>query len=130
MKKLYVAPSGAHFLVSFVVGGISRASIHRPELCLPSQGYVMSNPRNIEAGGRPWHLIDIAKPGITSGMDAYTFFNQEGFRTASHMRRIWKDVIDRSVLNRVDRWVMLSVHVTDATEAELKVFLDSLGGGR
>ena len=127
VKKMYVAQSGAHFLVSFVVGGTSRASIHRPELCLPSQGYVMSNPRNFEAGGRPWHALDVTKPGISSGMEAYTFFNQEGFRTASHTRRIWKDVIDRSVLNRVDRWVMLAVHATSANEAELKAFLGSLG---
>ena len=122
------APSGAHFLVSFVIGGTSRASIHRPELCLPSQGYVMSNPRNFEAGGRPWHALDMVKPGGLPGMEAYTFFNQAGFRTASHTRRIWRDVIDRSVLNRVDRWVMLTVHVTGATEPELKAFLERIGG--
>ena len=128
VKKVYVAPSGAHFLVSFVIGGTSRASIHRPELCLPSQGYVMSNPRNFEAGGRPWHALDMVKPGGLPGMEAYTFFNQAGFRTASHTRRIWQDVIDRSVLNRVDRWVMLTVHVTGATEPELKAFLERIGG--
>ena len=126
-KKMYVGTSGAHFLAAFIVGGTSRASIHRPELCLPSQGYVMSRPRNIEAGGRPWHIIDIAKPGGASAMEAYTFFNQENFRTASHSRRIWKDVLDRSVLNRVDRWVMLTVHAFGATEFELKRFLDSMG---
>ena len=126
-KKMYVATSGAQFLAAFIVGGASRASIHRPELCLPSQGYVMARPRNIEAGGRPWHIIDIAKPGGSSAMEAYTFFNQEDFRTASHTRRIWKDVLDRSVLNRVDRWVMLTVHAFGATELELKRFLDSMG---
>ena len=127
VKKMYVAQSGAHFLAAFVIGGVSRASIHRPELCLPSQGYVMSNPRNLDAGGRPWHVLDVAKPGESRGMEAYTFFNQEGFRTASHTRRIWQDVLDRSVLNRVDRWVMLSVHVSGATDEELKSFLESLG---
>ena len=126
-KKMYVATSGAQFLAAFIVGGTSRASIHRPELCLPSQGYVMSRPRNIEAGGRPWHIIDIEKSGGASAMEAYTFFNQEDFRTASHTRRIWKDVLDRSVLNRVDRWVMLTVHAFGATELELKRFLDSMG---
>ena len=127
VKKMYVAQSGAHFLAAFVIGGVSRASIHRPELCLPSQGYVMSNPRNLDAGGRPWHVLDVARPGEGRGMEAYTFFNQEGFRTASHTRRIWQDVMDRSVLNRVDRWVMLSVHVSGATDDELKSFLELLG---
>lgn len=127
IKKMYESRSGAQFLASFVVGGTSRASIHRPELCLPSQGYVMSNPRNFDVAGRPWHVIDIAKPGGASAMEAYTFFNQERFRTASHTRRIWQDVIDRSVLNRVDRWVMLTVHALGATEAELLEFLKAMG---
>ena len=127
VKKMYESRSGAHFLASFVVGGVSRASIHRPELCLPSQGYVMSNPRNFDVAGRPWHVIDIVRPGSHSAMEAYTFFNQEGFRTASHTRRIWRDVIDRSVLNRVDRWVMLTVHAVGATEDELVEFLKSMG---
>ena len=127
IKKMYESRSGAQFLASFVVGGVSRASIHRPELCLPSQGYVMSNPRNFDVGGRPWHVINIAKPGGASAMEAYTFFNQEGFRTASHTRRIWQDVIDRSVLNRVDRWVMLTVHALGANEAELLEFLKAMG---
>ena len=127
VKKMYVSKTGAHVLVSFVIGGTSRASIHRPELCLPSQGFVLSNPRNFDAGGRPWHAIDIAKPGGASAVEAYTFFNQEGFRTASHTRRIWKDVLDRSVLNRVDRWVMLTVHSGGLTEQELRAFLASLG---
>ena len=127
VKKMYESRTGAQFLASFVVGGVSRASIHRPELCLPSQGYVMSNPRNFDVAGRPWHVIDIAKPGGASAMEAYTFFNQEGFRTASHTRRIWQDVIDRSVLNRVDRWVMLTVHALGATEADLLAFLKAMG---
>jgi exosortase/archaeosortase family protein len=126
-KKMYESRSGAQFLVSFVVGGVSRASIHRPELCLPSQGYVMSNPRNVDVDGRPWHVIDIAKPGAYSAMEAYTFFNQEDFRTASHTHRIWRDVIDRSVLNRVDRWVMLTVHAAGATEGDLLEFLKAMG---
>ena len=88
----------------------------------------MSNPRNFNAGGRPWHAIDIVKPGGQPAVEAYTFFNQEGFRTASHTRRIWKDVIDRSVLNRVDRWVMLTVHAFGATEQELMAFLALMGG--
>jgi hypothetical protein len=127
VRKVYESRSGALFVASFVVGGTSRASIHRPELCLPSQGFVMSNPRNFDVSGRAWHVIDIAKPGGRPSMQAYTFFNQEGFRTASHTRRIWQDVIDRTILNRVDRWVMLTVHAIDATEADLLEFLEAVG---
>jgi exosortase len=128
-KKLYESRGGASFLVSFVVGGASRASIHRPELCLPSQGYVMSNPRNFDAAGVPWHAIDVCRPGGTPSVKAYTFFNQTGFRTASHTARIWRDVVDRSVFNRVDRWVMVTVSAFGATEAEMREFLGLLAAG-
>lgn len=45
-------------------------------------------------------------------MLVYTFFNQAGMRTASHTRRILQDVLDRSFLNRIDRWVMVSVQAS------------------
>lgn len=128
-KKLYESAAAGNFLVSFVVGGVSRASIHRPELCLPSQGYVMSNPRNFEAGGVPWHAIDACRPGGAPSVKAYTFFNQAGYRTASHTARIWRDVIDRSVFNRVDRWVMVTVSAFGATEKEMRDFLGRLSAG-
>ena len=109
-RRLYVSPSGATFLVSAVIGGVSKSSIHRPELCLPAQGYMMGNPSDFMVGGRPFHSVEMTPPGGVPGTLAYTFFNQEGVRTASHVKRILKDVWDRSVLNRVDRWVMVTVH--------------------
>ena len=51
-------------------------------------------------------------PGGLPGTMAYTFFNQDGLRTASHLRRIFADVWDRSIHNRIDRWVMVTVHVS------------------
>lgn len=125
-KRMYASRTGANFLVTIVVGGTSRASIHRPELCLPSQGYVMSNPRNRECAERPWHFIDIMRHGGMRGILAYTFFNQDGYSTASHTRRIFMDVLDRSLLNRVDRWVMVSVNAMGANETELVDFLSAL----
>ena len=109
-RRLYVSPSGASFLVSAVIGGVSKSSIHRPELCLPAQGYMMGNPSDFMVEGRPFHSVEMTPPDGVAGTLAYTFFNQEGMRTASHLKRIMTDVWDRSVLNRVDRWVMVTVH--------------------
>ena len=111
-RRLYRASSGAEFLVSVVIGGETKNSIHRPELCLPAQGYLMSNPHDVVAAGRPFHVVEIRPPGGQPGTMAYTFFNQDGLRTASHLRRIFVDVWDRSFHNRIDRWVMLTVHVS------------------
>lgn len=119
VKRLYRA-GGREFLVSLVIGGKSKSSIHRPELCLPSQGFLMSSPKTREISGVEWRtlFLDGSRGAARAGF-AYTFFNQAGFRTASHLKRIFADVWDRSVNNRVDRWVMVTVYASDP---------DALGG--
>ena len=110
-KRLFFSPRGDEYLVSMVIGGKSKRSIHRPELCLPAQGFLMGDPRDFTVGatGRPFHAVRLQRPNMQPATFAYTFFNQAGVRTSSHIRRILVDTWDRSVLNRVDRWVMVTV---------------------
>ena len=109
-RRLYYSTSGAEFLVSVVIGGKTKSSIHRPELCMPAQGYLLGNPADFTVAGHPFHSVETAPPGGLPGTLVYTFFNQDGVRTASHVKRIIADVWDRTIHNRVDRWVMLTVH--------------------
>ena len=124
LKRVYRRPAdGGEFLVSAVIGGTSKSSIHRPELCMPAQGYVMSDPRSFEVAGRPFHAIRLTGADAPSSVLAYTFFNQAGVRTASHVRRIFVDIWDRSVHNRIDRWVMVTVNASlpfDAVGPDLR----------
>ena len=129
IKRRYVAPGGDWMVVSLVVGGRSKSSIHRPELCLPAQGFAMRNPRTREVGGRDWRMIELAAKESPSYGFAYTFFNQEGYATASHVARIFRDVLDRSVLNRIDRWVMVSVHASRADDGGLARLLSQIRFG-
>ena len=124
-KRRYVSPDG-EFLVSVVVGGRSKSSIHRHELCLPAQGFQMASPRTVEVGGVEWHVITLACKAASSMGFAYTFFNQDGYRTSSHLRRIFRDVWDRSMRGRIDRWVMLTVNSSISDEARLMAFLGKL----
>ena len=129
IKRRYVAPSGDWMVVSLVVGGKSKSSIHRPELCLPAQGFAMRNPRTHEVGGRDWRMIELSAKDSPSCGFAYTFFNQEGYSTASHVARIFRDVLDRSLLNRIDRWVMVSVHASRADDRGLAWLLSQIRFG-
>lgn len=122
-KRLYTAPNGTWYQVSLVIGGKSKSSIHRPELCLPSQGFQMMNPRNLDAGGVTWHAVTLARGTLPPLGFAYTFFNQDGFRTSSHVRRILRDVFDRSFRARIDRWAMVTVNAARADDASLAAFL-------
>ena len=125
-KRRYVADSGDWMVVSLVVGGKSKSSIHRPELCLPAQGLRMERPRTRSVAGRDWRFIDLASKDSPTFGFAYTFFNQEGFKTASHVSRIFRDVLDRSVLNRIDRWVMVTVNASRSDDAGLAALLSRL----
>ena len=128
VKCRYQSPDGDWFVVTAVVGGRSRDSIHRPERCLPAQGFQMMSPRDRSVGGVGWHLVELARREATSMGFAYTFFNQDGYSTGSHFRRIFRDVWDRSVRGRIDRWVMLTVFSSVSDEARLTAFLDKLKG--
>lgn len=108
LKRVYRI--GAYdFLVTVVIGGRHRCSIHRPELCMPAQGYVMSDSQTLSVSGRAFRSIRLSGEFVPSSVLSYTFFNQTGFRTASHTKRILMDAWDRSVHNRIDRWVMVTV---------------------
>ena len=125
-KKTYRAEDGAWYAVSLIIGGRSKSSIHRPELCLPSQGFQMTDPRSREVAGVDWHLLTLVRRDTPSLSFAYTFFNQEGYRTDSHVARIFRDVWDRSVNNRIDRWAMVTVNGFPADSRRLEAFLARL----
>jgi hypothetical protein len=96
-----------------VIGGVSKRSIHRPELCLPGQGFTLLSPHDVAVKDRPFRTLKVLPPrGGAPHLMAYTFFNQAGMRTASHTRRIIADTWDRTVFNRVDRWVMVTIHAS------------------
>lgn len=127
-KRCYEDAAGHVFQVTAVIGGKSRSSIHRPELCLPAQGFQMMTPRTVAVGDIDWRLVTLARRDAPSMGFAYTFFNQDGFRTSSHLRRIFRDVCDRSLRGRIDRWVMITVFSSVSDEKGLTAFLDRLKG--
>ncbi|MBQ3288829.1 MAG: exosortase [Kiritimatiellae bacterium] len=125
-KRIYHSPDGVVYRVTLVIGGRSKSSIHRPELCLPSQGFQMTNPRNVNVSGVDWHLLTLERRLSAPLGFAYTFFNQDGFRTASHVSRIFCDVCDRSLRHRIDRWAMMTVDSSTADERRMVEFLSRL----
>jgi len=128
-KRLYTAPDGHWYQVTVVIGGTSKSSIHRPELCLPAQGFLMTAPYNIEVGGASWRAITLDGGAMRPSLGfAYTFFNQEGYRTSSHTARIFRDIWDRSILNRIDRWVMVTVNTSRSDRVGMSAFLAKLRG--
>ena len=109
------------------MSGANKGSLHRPELCLPSHGFEMGESRTLRVGDLDWRLIPLhEKGGRPASLFAYPFFYRDGYRTDSHVARIWRDVWDRCVFNRADRWAMVTVMLNEADERRLAAALESL----
>lgn len=116
MKGNYCDPLGYKWTVSVVVNGRSRQSIHRPEICLPAQGWSIDRGRVVDFrldGGKsvPMHCMDVRRRSSSSDLrmgHAYFFVNARTV-AASHLRRILISVRDRAFARRITRWAMVTV---------------------
>lgn len=129
-KVTYQFSNGDIFTVSLVIAGKNRMSIHRPELCLPSQGYVLSERQILPVTDTlPVATFSLRQEGKTraSGF-AYVFINSRT-ATTSNLHRVLGDSWQRSVHNKIQRWAMLTVRSpqydfqTPEGEAALKTFM-------
>jgi EpsI family protein len=118
LKRNYRSPDGVVYGVSVVIGGLTRGGIHRPELCLPAQGFTMSKavryPLRITPG-KPTvaRMISTRRQQEPPVSLVYWFVSRER-ESSSHTMRIWADIWDRSIHNRINRWAMIDIHVSPA----------------
>jgi len=112
-KSTYLSVNGFMLATTFVVSGKSRLSLHRPEMCLPGQGFELRDKvvRTVDLGqGRQlcMNVFRAARAGERPIGFLYWFVCPR-MTTTSHWTRIFSDVWDRSVHNRINRWCMFSV---------------------
>lgn len=149
LKRNYRAEDGCAYSVSVVIQGQRRNSIHRAELCLPSQGYIMEKARRVSLkltgrlrllmvrqinahrpegaarmpvrldGRAVWLSQTNAEDDSGKKVDeislVYWFLSRER-ECCSHMERILTDVWDRSVHNRINRWVMVEITTSSSLD--------------
>jgi EpsI family protein len=144
-RKIYTGPEGDQILVSIVLSGDDMAnSIHRPERCLPAQGWQMrsSSSRIIQIpGGRSLGVTQLQnertvqtrdKRQLTvTNLDYYWFIGYKDM-TASHLTRTEIDFRDRIMYGYSQRWayVTIAANVTkgiwrpERTEEQTSEMLD------
>jgi len=113
LKRTYRDAAGRTLAMTVVVGGASRLSIHRPEMCLPGQGFQILSERTLDldlGGGRLLRarLVRAARTGQEPIGFLYWFVNRRA-ETASHWVRIFSDVWSRCAHNRINRWTMITL---------------------
>lgn len=115
LKRNYHASDGLVYSLSVVIGGRKRNSIHRVELCLPAQGYVMLEARRVSLhvrSGAPKAVRKVtAQQADGQKFCLLYWFVSKNRECCSHTQRILTDVWDRSIHNRINRWVMVAINV-------------------
>ena len=121
-RKLYTDAAGNTIFVSIVLSGADLDnSIHRPERCLPAQGWTIADTRKLEvplAAGKELavtRLHDVRQVPSTTG-DMISLYNLNyywfvGFHhlTASHLERTMLDIQDRVFKGYNQRWAYITV---------------------
>lgn len=125
-RKTYHNPQGDRILCSIVLAGGEKRSIHRPEVCLPGQGWTIRGGvvRSITlADGRKIEVMDLSLtrevevgPGQTRSIDSHYFYFFVGKEvvTPYHWRRVFLTSWDRVTSGLNHRWayVIVSSNVT------------------
>lgn len=116
LKANYYDVLGNAWRVSIVVNGKSRMSIHRPEICLPAQGWSIDKGtietfRLNDGESLAMHCMDVRSRSSSAAArlgHGYFFVNPREM-AASHLKRILISVRDRAFAGRIVRWAMVTL---------------------
>lgn len=120
-RKVYQNSRGDEIFVSIVFSGPDmNTSIHRPERCLPAQGWTVADTREV-ALSTPVGPLKVTRlhnmrnerpsPDRTLTIYSLDYYWFVGHRdeTPSHLERTWIDVRDRLLKGRNQQWAYVTV---------------------
>ena len=124
VRKLYTNARGDQVFVSIVFSGPDMStSIHRPERCLPAQGWTVADTRiaEIPTGNKilkTTRLHDVRSFRNENGELVnvyalnYYWFVGHNARTPSHYQRTWIDIRDRVLRGENQQWAYVTIAST------------------
>ena len=121
-RKTYTSPEGDQIFVSIVMSGDDMTtSIHRPERCLPAQGWQVrdSSQRAIQLqNGKPLNVTRLRNAQTietpdkrrieVTNLNYYWFIGYKNM-TPSHLTRTGIDIRDRILHGQSQRWAYVTV---------------------
>ncbi len=121
-RKVYRNGRGYEIVASVVLSGQDmNTSIHRPERCLPAQGFSVIDKTTVpvpQSDGDPLRTTRLLNVRAVPTQDAgtislynvtYYWFAGHNDSTGSHFKRTWYDMRDRLVHGYNQRWAYLTV---------------------
>lgn len=121
-RKIYKSPSGDQIFVSIVLSGDDMTtSIHRPERCLPAQGWTLTQSDRRAVPLSDGKILETTRlhdsrvvqdnanhPITIRSLNYYWFVGYEHM-TASHLTRTTMDLRDRILHGYNQRWAYVTV---------------------
>lgn len=121
-RKTYRNGRGYEITASVVLSGQDmNTSIHRPERCMPAQGFNVIDKRTVPiplSSGSPLRATRLQNVRNVTGTDdaplslyslVYYWFVGHTDSTGSHFQRTWYDVRDRLVHGYNQRWAYITI---------------------
>lgn len=141
--KRYQNSRGEVVLASIVTTGNERKSIHRPEVCLPAQGFVVESSSVIPVQVKNRAPLDVRLLLIRStgrrpenpseaGFSSFAYWFAGGGReTPSHLKRVLWSSADRVFHSVISRWSYVAVFTnrrdfSDDATGRICVFIGDL----
>jgi EpsI family protein len=122
LKKMYTDTMGREIPVTVVFSAENQRSIHRPQRCLPGQGFVIEKTRVVTiplSGREPLKVItlsirqQVGRDRKVFEYMTYAYWYIGGdYETSSHYDRLARTAADRIFHNRLDRWAYVSLCVS------------------
>ncbi len=122
-RKVYTKGTDEIFVSIVVSGPDMNTSIHRPERCLPAQGWTVADSRAVSVAlpsstlkaTRLQNIRNITSPAGQAfklrSLNYYWFVGHSEV-TASHFMRTWIDIRDRVLKGRNQQWAYVTIGST------------------
>jgi hypothetical protein len=120
-RKIYHSPQGDKIMASIVLSGSEKRSIHRPEVCLPGQGWTINSAQVVPVTLQDGTALDVMAltlarevetgPGRRQTIKSiylYWFVGKQ-VTTPYHWRRVFLSSWDRVVRGVNHRWAYVIV---------------------
>lgn len=124
VRNVYASSAGRQIMATVILSGFEKRSLHRPEVCLPNQGWTVIDrtPVPLRLGnGREITVMmmrifrDVEPvPGTrirTRALNFYWYIGSDGTTCPEHYEHVFLSYFDSVFRNIQHRWAMASIYV-------------------
>jgi len=124
VRTLYGSAAGRQIMATVILSGFEKRSLHRPEVCLPNQGWTVVDrarmPLRLDDGREITVMMmrlfrDLEpQPGVrirTRALNFYWYIGSDGTWCPDHYEHVFLSYFDSVFRNIQHRWAMASIYV-------------------